>query len=1023
MAKYNAIKAAVNAYIKENGRKEITGKILNAVLNATIDSLGRFFQFAGGALPTDDPGTPDQNVCYLAGEPGVYTHFGNIVIENEEVALLLWDGEWKKQSVLYGIREVDASVDNQVGTPSVDVSYREGRLVLTFHNLRGEQGETGESAGFGTIGADVDNNHGTPGVSVETSGDNTAKNIMFHFTNLKGETGVTSVVATIDDTSGTPSCQVSLVNGVLTLAFSGLKGLKGDTGVSADYPITIYNGLDSDATDQALSAAQGKILGGRVGRLETDVDMMSPLVMETTNIVPAEQTFRDYQINSSNQYTTNASYKHIIFGVQPGQQVKITAEESHVCQMAWLRDDAAPVSGGTPHFVTGTQRFDLPAGQTGVYVVPDGAAFMYVYAGSSPYAFLPQSIVVIRSKVPAFSVIDSFDSTSKTDALSADKGRELKSFVDQISLSVDKVADISELSNVLYAYIGSGGSYNSTSGRYGKFLPVKEGDRIRITANDEESANFAFLTSKVVVRGGTPAYVPGTSRMTIYAGEYGDVIIPEGCNYLQFNTLYDNDDHTPESITFLGGAIKDLDETDNQIIASVASLSEKVASGKIGEYEPDIALTSGHGISTNDGTAPSSSLLSNTDYISVENVSAIELSVCVSFERNTTRGIAFYDSDKVFIMGIPYPYDTSLEERTFSVRKYNIPEGAAYFRTCFYTEFSDQFKCTLYRSDASENLSNLLSDYLSMGGLDLLTIGSPEIYHHPEIAPGVNATTTDNIYSLYDALVSQFPQWITREENIGMSSDGIHEIRHYRLRYNYNAVWSLGEYNNNRWEEFYSWRKMLINAGTHGDEASAIWGVYFFVKALLEGDGEKWAEYIRSNIQIDIIPVLNPYGLDHNVRTNANGVDINRQFDTTTCVEAEALKGVAREIQPFAFIDCHAVGTTHGNYLAYLGGPGNGPIFGTLARIINNLAALFREDWSGLASSVGITSGTYMYCCIGQSSSTPERAVAWMTSYITRNAILSEVLNVGSTSTKGKPVAKIIVDILANLIPTFMKMS
>lgn len=269
MANYSAIKATVNAYIKQNGKKEITGRILNSVLNATIDSLGRFFQFAGEAIPTDDPGTPDQNVCYLAGEPGVYTNFGGITIENEEVALLFWNGEWTKQRILIGIQEVEVSVDNQVGTPSVDVSYSGGQLVLTFHNLKGE---TGDAAGFGTIGADINGGVGTPGVSVETSGSNTAKNIMFHFTNLKGETGVTSVVATIDDTSGTPSCQVSLVNGVLALAFSGLKGIKGDTGVSADYPIAIYNGLDSDATDQALAASQGKVLDGKISQLRQEID-------------------------------------------------------------------------------------------------------------------------------------------------------------------------------------------------------------------------------------------------------------------------------------------------------------------------------------------------------------------------------------------------------------------------------------------------------------------------------------------------------------------------------------------------------------------------------------------------------------------------------------------------------------------------------------------------------------------------------------------------------------------------------
>lgn len=318
MAKYSAVKATVNAYIKQNGRKEITGKVLNAVLNATIDSLGKYFQFAGGALPTDNPGTPDQNVCYLAGEPGVYTNFGGIAIENEEVALLFWNGEWTKQRILIGIREVNASVDNQVGTPSVDVSYSGGELVLTFHNLKGGQGETGDPAGFGTIGADINGGVGTPGVSVETSGDNTAKNLMFHFTNLKGETGVTSVVATIDDTSGTPSCQVSLVGQQLTLAFSGLKGLKGDTGVSADYPITIYNGLDSDATDQALAAAQGKVLDGKVSQLGQKLIDSSYL-----EFVPEVQE-TDKAIDSNGNIINYSSYRYSkSFNLEKGDVVFI----------------------------------------------------------------------------------------------------------------------------------------------------------------------------------------------------------------------------------------------------------------------------------------------------------------------------------------------------------------------------------------------------------------------------------------------------------------------------------------------------------------------------------------------------------------------------------------------------------------------------------------------------------------------------------------------------------------------------
>ena len=54
-----------------------------------------------------------------------------------------------------------------------------------------------------------------------------------------------------------------------------LTSLKGDTGVSADYPIEIHNGLDSSATDAALAAAQGKVLDEKVTQLGQKVDDLS----------------------------------------------------------------------------------------------------------------------------------------------------------------------------------------------------------------------------------------------------------------------------------------------------------------------------------------------------------------------------------------------------------------------------------------------------------------------------------------------------------------------------------------------------------------------------------------------------------------------------------------------------------------------------------------------------------------------------------------------------------------------------
>lgn len=52
-------------------------------------------------------------------------------------------------------------------------------------------GPPGAAAGFGTVSATVDETTGTPSVEVETSGPDTAKNISFAFTGLKGNPGET----------------------------------------------------------------------------------------------------------------------------------------------------------------------------------------------------------------------------------------------------------------------------------------------------------------------------------------------------------------------------------------------------------------------------------------------------------------------------------------------------------------------------------------------------------------------------------------------------------------------------------------------------------------------------------------------------------------------------------------------------------------------------------------------------------------------------------------------------------------
>ena len=58
-------------------------------------------------------------------------------------------------------------------------------------HVKGDKGDTGSAAGFGTPTASVDANTGTPSVTVTASGPDTAKAFDFQFHNLKGNTGAT----------------------------------------------------------------------------------------------------------------------------------------------------------------------------------------------------------------------------------------------------------------------------------------------------------------------------------------------------------------------------------------------------------------------------------------------------------------------------------------------------------------------------------------------------------------------------------------------------------------------------------------------------------------------------------------------------------------------------------------------------------------------------------------------------------------------------------------------------------------
>lgn len=99
MGNYEELKQAISSVIKTNGNQEITGQIMQNALLTIISTIGDNATFAGIATPNTNPGTPDQNVFWIATENGEYVNFDAQVIYNEPSLFVKENGSWVKKSL------------------------------------------------------------------------------------------------------------------------------------------------------------------------------------------------------------------------------------------------------------------------------------------------------------------------------------------------------------------------------------------------------------------------------------------------------------------------------------------------------------------------------------------------------------------------------------------------------------------------------------------------------------------------------------------------------------------------------------------------------------------------------------------------------------------------------------------------------------------------------------------------------------------------------------------------------------
>lgn len=158
---------------------------------------------------------------------------------------------------------------------------------------------------------------------------------------------------------------------------------------------------------------------------------------------------------------------------------------------------------------------------------------------------------------------------------------------------------------------------------------------------------------------------------------------------------------------------------------------------------------------------------------------------------------------------------------------------------------------------------------------------NPQQPAHMVYNPDLLTLSSSDVYDLYDAMISD--QFI--KTYWGVDEDG-KQLNYYTWICNADARTEItgadsepsGEYAYSR-ELAYTNNGLILTSGIHGNEKQSVWALYHVIRAIVNGEGPLF-KYIRDNVNIVVMPCVNPWGMDQvpAVRQNSRTVDLNRNF-------------------------------------------------------------------------------------------------------------------------------------------------
>lgn len=191
-------------------------------------------------------------------------------------------------------------------------------------------------------------------------------------------------------------------------------------------------------------------------------------------------------------------------------------------------------------------------------------------------------------------------------------------------------------------------------------------------------------------------------------------------------------------------------------------------------------------------------------------------------------------------------------------------------------------------------------------------LGSPSVYlpAYSDTAPSLLGGVSE-VYAAYEALAAAYPMYFTSNGAIGTDASGTYEVRHYTLGFNQPRISTDRDAGDpNLWSDTaYKRRRLLITSGCHPTEQPSMLGCYQAVSEILES-GDPWAMFIKNNLVLDIVPLINPWGLAQSTvkDVNANGKNVNRTYFSDIQQENTNIINLITDLMPkglVGVIDCH----------------------------------------------------------------------------------------------------------------------